>query len=269
YTYTMIFKTCSQLNDSQSIEFGKGLFENLPSQYQNHPIILNSALHMLMQHGDIKLSEKLFSKIDKDTTSYGVMMSGYLKNKQIEKTIDLFFQINKPNDINLIIFFNACAEIGNEKVVHSILNMFSKLNRNEMTYGLMMNMYNKRNEPEETLNLYEEMKREKIQPNEQISILILNAFFQLNHFIKAEEFFNQIPNKSSMIYDVVLNGLANHNRAEQAFDLFQQMSIPPNEYTLSILFKICSQLNNIKSLEFAKKILNVMPEKISIEYNYS
>ncbi|CAF1549911.1 unnamed protein product, partial [Adineta steineri] len=119
------------------------------------------------------------------------------------KTIDLFFQIHKPNDINLIIFFNACAELGDEKgfklgkqiyskllsnrkllsekVAHSILNMFSKysdiestkklfpqLNRNEMTYGLMMNMYNKRNEPKQTLNLYEEMKREKIQPNEQI-----------------------------------------------------------------------------------------------------
>ncbi|CAF1320958.1 unnamed protein product [Adineta steineri] len=261
YTYTILFKSCSQLNDSQSIEFGKDLFENLPIQYQNHSIVLNSALHMLMQHGNIKLGEKLFSKINKDTTSYGVMMSGYLKNKQIEKTIDLFFQINKPNDINLIIFFNACAELGNEKVLHSILNMFSKLNRNEMTYGLMMNMYNKRNEPKQTLNLYEEMKREKIQPNEQISIFILNAFFQLNYFIKAEEFFNQIPNKSSMMYDVVLNGLANHNRAEQAFDLFQQMSIPPNEYTLSILFKICSQLSNTRSLEFAKKILNAMPEK--------
>jgi len=64
------------LNDQQLIEFGKNLLENLPVQYRNHTIILNSALHMLMQNGEIFLGEKLFSRMNKDTTSYGVMMSG-------------------------------------------------------------------------------------------------------------------------------------------------------------------------------------------------
>ena len=76
YTYTIIFKTCSQLNDQESIKFGKELLKTLPNQYCNHTIILNSALHMLMQYGEVLLSEKLFSQMTKDTTSYGVMMSG-------------------------------------------------------------------------------------------------------------------------------------------------------------------------------------------------
>jgi hypothetical protein len=69
YTYTILFKTCSQLNE-------KELLQNLPNQYLHHTIILNSALHMLMQHGEVLLGEKLFSQMNKDTTSYGVMMSG-------------------------------------------------------------------------------------------------------------------------------------------------------------------------------------------------
>jgi hypothetical protein len=76
YTYTILFKTCSQLNDQESIKFGKELLKNLPNQYRNHTIILNSALHMLMQYGEVLLGEKLFSQMNKDTTSYGVMMSG-------------------------------------------------------------------------------------------------------------------------------------------------------------------------------------------------
>jgi hypothetical protein len=76
YTYTILFKTCSQLNDQQSIEFGKQLLKELPIQYRNHTIILNSALHMLMRAGEIFLGEKLFSQMNKDKTSYGVMMSG-------------------------------------------------------------------------------------------------------------------------------------------------------------------------------------------------
>jgi len=85
YTYTILFKTCSQLNDQESIKFGKQLLKNLPNQYRNHTIILNSALHMLMQHGEVLLGEKLFSQMNKDTTSYGLMMSG--------KIISFFFLI--------------------------------------------------------------------------------------------------------------------------------------------------------------------------------
>ncbi len=80
YTYTILFKTCSQLNDQESIKFGKQLLKNLPNQYRNHTIILNSALHMLMLHGEVLLGEKLFSQMNKDTTSYGVMMSGKISS---------------------------------------------------------------------------------------------------------------------------------------------------------------------------------------------
>ena len=76
YTFSILFKICSQLNDQQSIVFAKKILEQMPNKYQNNTIILNSALHMLMQHDEILLAEKTFSQINKDTISYGVMMSG-------------------------------------------------------------------------------------------------------------------------------------------------------------------------------------------------
>ena len=154
-----------------------------------------------------------------------------------------FFKIDKPNEINHIVFFNACGQAGNskslnigkqvfyqllnksngkflnEKILQAIFhmfikcsdinnaeNLFSKLYRNQITFGLMMTMYNKQNQPNKTLILFEQMKKENIQANEQIFVLILNAFFQLKDFIKVQEFFDKIQNKSSIIYDVMLNG---------------------------------------------------------------
>ncbi len=96
--------------------------------------------------------------------------------------------------------FIKCSDMNNAE------KLFSKLYRNQITFGLMMTMYNKQNEPKKTLVLFEQMKKENIEANEQIFVLILNAFFQLNDFIKAQEFFDKIQNKSSMIYDVMLNG---------------------------------------------------------------
>jgi hypothetical protein len=48
----------------------------MPNKYQNNTIILNSALHMFMQYGEVLLAEKIFEQMNKDTISYGVMMSG-------------------------------------------------------------------------------------------------------------------------------------------------------------------------------------------------
>jgi len=76
HTFSILFKICSQLNDRQSIEFAKKIFEQMPNKYKNNTIILNSALHMLMQYGELLLAEKIFSQMNKDTITYGVMMSG-------------------------------------------------------------------------------------------------------------------------------------------------------------------------------------------------
>jgi hypothetical protein len=76
YTFSILFKICAQLTDQQSIEFGKNILEQMPNKYQDNTIILNSALHMLMQHKQVLLGEELFSRMNKDTISYGVMMSG-------------------------------------------------------------------------------------------------------------------------------------------------------------------------------------------------
>jgi len=76
YTLSILFKICSQINNHQSIEFAKKIFEQMLNKYQNNTIILNSALHMFMQYGEVLLAEKIFEQMNKDTISYGVMMSG-------------------------------------------------------------------------------------------------------------------------------------------------------------------------------------------------
>ena len=76
YTLSILFKICSQLNNHQSIQFAKKIFEQMPNKYKNNTIIINSALHMFMQYGQISLAEKIFEQMNKDTISYGVMMSG-------------------------------------------------------------------------------------------------------------------------------------------------------------------------------------------------
>ncbi|CAF1237191.1 unnamed protein product [Adineta steineri] len=213
--------------------------------------------------------------MNKDTISYGVMMSGYLKNNRPEEVIDIFMKLNNQMDeINLLIFFSACAELGNEKglklgkeiyskvlsnrkllsekVVHSILNMFSKcsdienaeklfqkLNKNTISYGCMMTMYNNQNEPDKTLNLYEEMKRDKIEIDNLIWMLILNALAELADLSTCESISSELPKKfytdrgkkifdqiikpNNMSYSTMINAYGLNGLGREAVQLYYEI----------------------------------------------
>ncbi|CAF4461897.1 unnamed protein product, partial [Rotaria magnacalcarata] len=69
-----------------------------------------SLLDALMKCGDVAHAESLFySSKQKVLSSYGAMMKGYVDNNLPEKAIDLFNEIENPDDVNVTILFNACA----------------------------------------------------------------------------------------------------------------------------------------------------------------
>ena len=45
---------------------------------------------------------------------------GYVKSKQINKAIDLFHQINKPDDVTFILMFQACAQLETQEALDLI-----------------------------------------------------------------------------------------------------------------------------------------------------
>ncbi|CAF5220509.1 unnamed protein product, partial [Rotaria magnacalcarata] len=54
--------------------------------------------------------------------------------------------------------------------------------------------------------------------------------------------------------------LITNNVAEKALDLFDEMKIEPNQFTLSTLFNACAVLNNNRAMKTGKKLLDAMPE---------
>jgi hypothetical protein len=76
YLLPTIFKICTKIGDSESFEFGKSIFQTIPVIYKNDTIVLNSALNMFMENGEISIGEHIFDKIQKNRITYSIMMSG-------------------------------------------------------------------------------------------------------------------------------------------------------------------------------------------------
>ncbi|CAF2167557.1 unnamed protein product, partial [Rotaria magnacalcarata] len=54
--------------------------------------------------------------------------------------------------------------------------------------------------------------------------------------------------------------LITNNVAEKVLDLFDEMKIERNQFTLSTLFNACAVLNNNRAMKIGKKLLAKMPE---------
>jgi pentatricopeptide repeat protein len=94
--YTIMYSTCATLSNERAIMLGKQLLDEMPKILEDDPIIIGSAIHMLMKFGEVQRAEHLFSKMkEKDVASYAIMMNGYHINSEPRKCLKLFEEVKR------------------------------------------------------------------------------------------------------------------------------------------------------------------------------
>ncbi|CAF4267770.1 unnamed protein product, partial [Rotaria sordida] len=74
-TYAIVFNACAELANDRAIKIGKKVLGEMPRNFRNDNVVLNSAIQMLMKFGDLQNAENLFQSIKKkDIITYGAMM---------------------------------------------------------------------------------------------------------------------------------------------------------------------------------------------------
>jgi pentatricopeptide repeat protein len=157
------------------------------------------------------------------------LLLGYVKNNQANQAIELFNQIQNPNEIVTTILFNACAQLGTnqalnlvKKVAEQIPKSFHSNPRLSTSlidalmkcgdvkhaqslfntsskkilamYGAMMNGFNITNYPEKTLNLFNQMKIDGIESDYIIYVCVIKALSEIGDYSIAQSIVKQIPN---------------------------------------------------------------------------
>jgi succinylarginine dihydrolase len=89
-TTTVFFNACAQLKDKETLILAEKIFSQLPIQFRQFRLLLQSALNMFCRCNDISNAEIVFDQIDPDVIDYGVLMKLYNDQDQPEKTLQLF-----------------------------------------------------------------------------------------------------------------------------------------------------------------------------------
>ncbi|CAF1426925.1 unnamed protein product [Rotaria sordida] len=128
--FNTLFSACARVANDRAKEIGRKLLHQMPKQFHNDIVLLNSAIDMLMKFGDVENAENFFQTMKKNIITYGAMMKGYVENNMNDKALDLFEQMPlNPNNVIHIIVFNACAQILNgrgEEIGRKLLHQIPK-----------------------------------------------------------------------------------------------------------------------------------------------
>ncbi|CAF3311704.1 unnamed protein product [Rotaria sp. Silwood2] len=99
--------------------------------------------------------------------------------------------------------------------------------------------------------------------NSFIQSSLIRLYMKSGDYEQSKHIFMNSNNKTTLMFNNILKGLIDNNRYEEALNFFKQINITKDEYTYSILFKICTEIANQHSLEFGQLALNNMPKKFS------
>ncbi|UJR15885.1 hypothetical protein I4U23_002810 [Adineta vaga] len=218
-------KACGQLGDLQR---GSSIHRFISSQPNIHPPVLTALIQFYMQCNDVKRAESVFTEIaNKALFHYGAMMKGYVKHAMPEKAIHIFDQINSPDDVAILLLFNACAQLGNKDALDRVKNVWKSI-------------------------------PSKFYTNTNLVASLIDALMKCGDVENARSVFDSSKSKALHMFNALMSGYVKNGMPQQAIDIFTLIKTP-NVITITILLNACAQLETKEVLDLVKDVWRRLP----------
>ncbi len=127
---TLLFNACAELGTTEALDLVKKVLKQIPISFYSNPRLSTSLLDALIKCGDYSSAEQSFSRMKKSVINYGILMSGFNKENQFLKTLNLFNQM-KVDDIqgDFFIYLNvikAVSKIGSLSISERVVEQIPK-----------------------------------------------------------------------------------------------------------------------------------------------
>ncbi|CAF2053409.1 unnamed protein product, partial [Rotaria magnacalcarata] len=190
FTITQVLKACAHMGDLQR---GKIIHNLIASKTKNDIYVSSTLIHLYVHCDDIASAQSVFdSTKNKTPAMYGIMMKAFIKNKQANKAIALFNEIENPDDVHMILLFNSCAQLKTKEALDLVKKM-SKL--------IPKSFYS----------------------NPRLLTSLLHALMKCGDVAHAEALFYSSKEKVFPMYGAMMKGYVDNNLPEKAIDLFNEV----------------------------------------------
>ncbi|CAF1455475.1 unnamed protein product [Rotaria sordida] len=152
----------------------------------------------------------------------------YIRNNQANKAIDVFNKIKNPDEINVNLLFNACAQLGTNEALTLVNNVSSQMPKSSYS-------------------------------NTRLLTSLLDVWMKCGDVTNAELLYNKSTKKTLSMYGAMMKGYMDNNMINKSIDLFHEIK-DPDEVIIILLFNDCAQLATKETLNLIKKVFKEIPK---------
>ncbi|XP_010241372.1 PREDICTED: pentatricopeptide repeat-containing protein At3g62890-like [Nelumbo nucifera] len=201
-------------NKCDDLETAQCLFDEMPGR---DIISWNAMISGYAKLGKCEAARRLFDEMPKrNVVSWNVLITCYVHSRQFSKALELFRMMLlsdiKPNEVTVVAILPACAHLG------------------ALDQGQWVHAY---------------IGRSRIKMDVYVRTALIDMYGKCGSVEDAKRIFSSSVEKDTFLCSTMIEVLAMHGKAEEAFEVFSYMRsrrIKPNNVTFVGLLKACSHV---------------------------
>ncbi|KAG0460895.1 hypothetical protein HPP92_020812 [Vanilla planifolia] len=228
---TMVDMYCNKLGD---VVEARKMFDEIPTR---DSVSWNVMISGYARMGDCSSARALFdSMFERDVVSWNAIISCYVQNGFFSGALELFRMMLredkiKPDEVTITSVLQACTHMG-------ALNL-----------GQWLHVY---------------IRRQRIPMDLQVTTALVDMYGRCGSIEDAQRVFAQAKKRDSFLCGTMVDILAMHGMADEAFRVFDFMKshgMKPNDVTIVGLLKACGHIGLVDD---GLELFNTMEEKFGL-----
>jgi len=223
----------------------------------------NSLMDMYAELGRVEGFIQVFEKMpERDTVSWNIMISGYVRCKRFQEAVDVYQQMRKesnekPNEATVVSCLSACTVLRNlelGKEIHDYI--VNELDFTTIMGNALIDMYCKCGHVSVAQEIFDAMTVKNVN----CWTSMVTGYVACGRLDQARDYFERSPSRDIILWTAMINGYVQFNRFEEAIALFGEMQmrgVRPDNFIVVTLLTGCAQSG---ALEQGKWIHNYIDE---------
>ncbi|OAY73101.1 Pentatricopeptide repeat-containing protein ELI1, chloroplastic [Ananas comosus] len=221
FTLSSVLKACSFLK--AMYEEARLLFDSVR---ERNAVVYNTMIACYAKVGDIETARQVFDKMpEKDSISWNIVISGYASNGNTSIARELFDEMleRNINSWNAMIAGYSCFGEWREAVDLFKSMLLGTVKPDHATMAVLMSACGHLGSLKLARQIHGFLQKNRTEMNFHVYNSLIDMYAKCGNVDEAYQVFDGMPMKDVVSYNVMISGLANHGRGQDALNLFAKI----------------------------------------------